>query len=99
MKLTNRIVLATLAGLTGLGGLAATPAFARDSLTIEYRDGYRGRDYDHYRYRRDYRDYRDRRAYRVYDRGYYYGRGRAHCWTEWQWDGWRRERVPVRVCR
>jgi hypothetical protein len=100
MKLTNRIALAALAGFTALGGLAATPASARDSLTIEYRDGnYRGgdyRDYDRYRDRRDYREHRD---WRAYDRGYYRGRGYDRCWTEWQWDGWRHERVPVRVCR
>ena len=94
MKLTNRIALAALAGATAFTGLAAAPALARDSVTIEYRDR------DH---RGDYRDdrYRDDRGnWRAYDRGYRYdGRYRDRCWTEWHWDGWRHERVPVRVCR
>jgi len=97
MKLTTRIGLATLAGITALGGLAAAPAAARSSVSIEYRNG---------NYRADYRDHRgydryrdNRRDWRAYDRSYYYGRGYDRCWTEWQWDGYYRERVPVRVCR
>ncbi len=99
MKLTNRIALATLAGITALGGLAAAPAAARSSVSIEYRNGNYRADYrNHDRYR-DGRDYRYGRNWRAYDRGYYYGRGYDRCWTDWQWDGWRHERVPVRVCR
>jgi len=99
MTLTTRIATAALAGVVTLTGLAATPAAARTTLEIQYRD----RDYDRYDYR-DYRDYRrdwrdrrywnDRRDWR--DRRYY---SRQHCWTEYRWDGYRHQRYAVRYCR
>jgi hypothetical protein len=101
MTLTNRIATAALAGVVTLTGLAAAPAAARTSVSIEYRD----RDYRDYRdYRRDdRRDWRDdrrswndRRGWRGYDNRYY---DRQRCWTEYRWDGYRHERVAVRYCR
>lgn len=101
MKFAPRFALAAIAGAITLTGLAATPAAARTSVSIEYRD----RDY------RDYRDYRrdDRREWRRdrhdrwdrYDRrGYYSYRGRdRHCWTEWRYDRRHHERYAVRYCR
>ena len=96
MNLTHRIATAALAGVVSLTGLAAAPAAARSSVTIEYRD--RDRDYRDYRdYRRDDRRYwHDRRYWRDDDRRYY---GRERCWTEYRWDGYRHERVAIRYCR
>jgi|EndMetStandDraft_4_1072995.scaffolds.fasta_scaffold1277462_1 hypothetical protein len=99
MNLTNRIATAALAGVVSLTGLAAAPAAARTSVSIEYRDrDYRDRDYRDYRdYRRDDRRYwHDRRYWRDNDRRYY---DRQRCWTEYRWDGYRHERYAVRYCR
>ncbi len=96
MKLTTRIALAGLAGATALTGLAAAPAAARSSVSIEYRD----RDYRDGRH--DRRDWRDHRYYdRRYDRRGHnrYGyRDSYRCWTEWRMAG-RYDRYQVRVCR
>jgi hypothetical protein len=98
MNLTNRIATAALAGVVSLTGLAAAPAAARTSVSIEYRDrDYRDRDYRDRDYRRDDRRYwHDRRYWRDDDRRYY---DRQRCWTEYRWDGYRHERYAVRYCR
>ncbi len=95
MRLTNRLALAALAGIVGLGGLMAAPAVARTSVSIEYRDrDYRDRDWRHDR--RDDRRWSDNRRW---DRRYYgYNDYRRHCWTEWRYDR-RHGRYPVRFCR
>ncbi|MBT2189210.1 hypothetical protein [Sphingobium nicotianae] len=107
MNLTKSIAAAALA-VTTLGVLPATAAEAGTTVSISYRDGYRG-DYRDYRdYRRDHRRwdrdhdgipnrydrYDNRRGWNGYGGGY-----RTRCWTEWQYDGWRHERTRVRVCR
>lgn len=113
MNLTKRIVTAALAAATTLGALSATPALARTSVTISYRDV----DYRDYRrdqrrdwrsdrrdWRRDHRDWR--RSWNRYDNrrnwdrhnGYRY-RDQRRCWTEWRYDRWRNDRVRVRICR
>jgi hypothetical protein len=113
MNLTKRILTATLAVAATLGAVPATSAQAATSVSISYRD-YDGRGYGDYRgYRDDRRDYRrswdrDRdgipNRYDRYDNrrgwnGGYRHRDNRRCWTEWHWNRWEGERVPVRVCR
>lgn len=100
MRLAPRLVLAALAGTLGLTTLAAPPAVARTSVSIQYRD----RDHRDYRDHRDHRD-RDWRGYRNHDRWdrhdrRYGWRGDARrCWTEWRYDYRHHQRYAVRYCR
>jgi hypothetical protein len=97
MTLTHRIATAALAGVVTLTGLAAAPAAARTSVSIEYRDrDYRDYRRDDRRHWNDRRDWRERRDWRGYDNRY---NSRQSCWTEYRWDGYRHQRVAVRYCR
>jgi hypothetical protein len=103
MKLSPRLALAALAGALTLTGLAATPAAARTSVSIEYRDhDYRGwRDYRPDRRDRNWRDYRNHDRWDRRDRRHeqrWRGNGR-NCWTELRYDRRYNERYRVRVCR
>jgi len=101
MRLIPRLALAALSGALGVTALAATPAAARTSVTIDYRDGaYRDhRGYDRHRHadRRDWRwDRRDRYERRAPYRGWHQAR---RCWTEWRYDRRYHQRYRVRFCR
>lgn len=110
MNLTKNIVAATLVAATMLGVAPAAQAQASSSISISYRDnGYRGgwrddrrrnwdRDRDGIPNRYDRRPYRyDYRGW-GWNNGYRY-RDNRRCWTEWRYDPWRDDRVPVRFCR
>lgn len=106
MKMISRIAAAALLGAMTLTGVSATPALARGGggghfsagagighgggFGHGFAPGFRNPGFGHGYYAPGFRP--------GWGVGYRYGALYPTCWTDWQWDPYWNQDVPVRVC-
>lgn len=86
--------------LGGIVGLGLGAAIASNNRGRYYDRGYNGGGYGRGYYAPPPRRFRGYGGYGggYYDRGYYGGGYAQRCWTQWRWDPYYGDRVPVQVC-